>query len=139
MAKRQSGFTLIEILIVVIILGILAAIVIPQFTSASDDAKLSAVKSTVSSVQAQLELYKFQTGGTPAATSFWALLGTTTVVDGKTFGPWISSAAVNPFSNGSSVIGDDKGSPDWSYVSNLNKFYGKVRTSDSAEVKYPKN
>ncbi|MCC7406490.1 MAG: prepilin-type N-terminal cleavage/methylation domain-containing protein, partial [Phycisphaeraceae bacterium] len=39
MIRRKSGFTLIEILIVVVILGILAAIVIPQFTNASETAK----------------------------------------------------------------------------------------------------
>ena len=42
---RKTGFTLVEILIVVIILGILAAIVIPQFTNASQDAIESALLS----------------------------------------------------------------------------------------------
>ncbi|MHC4363321.1 MAG: type IV pilin protein, partial [Planctomycetota bacterium] len=41
--KAQSGFTLVEILIVVVILGILAAIVIPQFTDASTEAKMSSL------------------------------------------------------------------------------------------------
>ena len=47
MVHKNRGFTLVEILIVVIILGILAAIVIPQFTSASSDARNSSVASTL--------------------------------------------------------------------------------------------
>jgi len=44
MKRNSRGFTLVEILIVVIILGILAAIVIPQFSSASNDARRSNVQ-----------------------------------------------------------------------------------------------
>ncbi len=56
--RAKSGFTLVEILIVVVILGILAAIVIPQFTSASTEAKQSALVSNLQSVRSQIELYK---------------------------------------------------------------------------------
>ena len=58
----KRGFTLVEILIVVIILGILAAIVIPQFTNASQDARRSSLASTVQTVRSQIELYKLQHG-----------------------------------------------------------------------------
>ena len=75
---NRRAFTLIEILIVVVILGILAAIVIPQFTEASDDAAISSTKSTLQTVRAQLELFKFKNGlyplgnGTPAMpTALW--------------------------------------------------------------------
>ncbi len=64
--RAQRAFTLIEILIVVVILGILAAIVIPQFTSASDDAAQSSAKSHLQTVRAQIQLYKFENGGFPA-------------------------------------------------------------------------
>ncbi len=57
---KSKGFTLVEILIVVIILGILAAIVIPQFTQASQDARLSALASDLQTLRGQLELYKVQ-------------------------------------------------------------------------------
>ena len=56
--KAKKGFTLVEILIVVVILGILAAIVIPQFTSASVEAKESALVSDIQSMRSQIELYK---------------------------------------------------------------------------------
>lgn len=64
---QKRAFTLIEILIVVVILGILAAIVIPQFSEASDDAAESSVKSTLQTVRAQLELFKFKNGAYPGA------------------------------------------------------------------------
>ena len=58
--KKRSGFTLVEILIVVVILGILAAIVIPQFSSASEEAKLSNLVSDLQTVRSQIQLYKLQ-------------------------------------------------------------------------------
>lgn len=57
---RKTGFTLVEILIVVIILGILAAIVIPQFTDASTSAKESSLESNLQALRSQCELYKVQ-------------------------------------------------------------------------------
>jgi len=64
--STNRAFTLIEILIVVVILGILAAIVIPQFTSASDDAQNSSVQSQLQTVRGQIELYNVQQNGYPA-------------------------------------------------------------------------
>ncbi|MGB7815391.1 MAG: type II secretion system protein [Methylotenera sp.] len=59
----QRGFTLVELLIVVIILAILAAIVIPQFSSATVDAQESALDSNLSALRSAIELYKAQHGG----------------------------------------------------------------------------
>jgi general secretion pathway protein G len=58
--RTRKGFTLIEILIVVIILGILAAIVIPQFTNASEDARRSSLASQLQTLRSQVELFKLQ-------------------------------------------------------------------------------
>ena len=51
---KKSAFTLVEILIVVIILGILAAIVIPQFTQASNDARTNSMRSDLQTVRSQI-------------------------------------------------------------------------------------
>ena len=56
----KKGFTLVEILIVVIILGILAAIVIPQFTEASAEARVSNLVTNLQTIRSQLLLYKTQ-------------------------------------------------------------------------------
>lgn len=54
------GFTLVEILIVVIILAILACIVIPQFTEASYEARVSALVNNLQTIRSQTQLYKVQ-------------------------------------------------------------------------------
>lgn len=55
--RRTTGFTLVEILIVVVILGILAAIVVPQFTKATDDASSTATYDTLNRVRRAVEIY----------------------------------------------------------------------------------
>lgn len=61
--NRQRGFTLVELLIVVIILAILAAVVVPQFSGSTADAKLSALDTTLASMRSAVELYGQQHGG----------------------------------------------------------------------------
>ena len=65
--RPQRGFTLVELLIVVIILAILAAIIVPQFTAATDDAAQSAYDSNVANIRAAIDLYRQQHGEYPSA------------------------------------------------------------------------
>lgn len=63
---KKSAFTLIEILIVVILLGILAAIVVPQFTDASDEAKAKRVLTDERILKSAVQLYRAKEGAFPA-------------------------------------------------------------------------
>ena len=84
--QLQKGFTLVELLIVVIILAILAAIVVPQFASTTDDAKVSSLDSTLSNMRSAIALYRQQhtaypgnlasSGGAAACTGASGAVGT---------------------------------------------------------------
>ena len=107
--KAKSGFTLVEILIVVVILGILAAIVIPQFTEASTEAKTSSLCTDLQTIRSQIELYKIQhndnlpgvANGTHVGTADFteAMTGQTDIYGavGNTFGPYIQKLPSNQF------------------------------------------
>jgi len=108
--RGRKGFTLVEILIVVVILGILAAIVIPQFSSASTEAKEASLCSDLQSMRAAIELYKIQhndempTDG--GATFSECMTGVTDVAgdvsalnpgDWGAYGPYLQRIPTNPF------------------------------------------
>ena len=53
-----AGFTLVELLIVVIVLALLAAVVIPQFSESSDDARLASLKANLTLMRSAIDRYK---------------------------------------------------------------------------------
>jgi general secretion pathway protein G len=61
----RAAFTLIEVLIVVVIISVMAAIVIPHFVDASNDARASALAHNLSVLRAQIQLYKINHGSLP--------------------------------------------------------------------------
>jgi general secretion pathway protein G len=116
---RKSGFTLVEILIVVIILGILAAIVIPQFTNASEDARKNSVTSQLQTIRSQLALASVQhldvvspkliAGGANAwddLTTKTDAVAAYTADNAGTCGPYLNSAPTNPLNGNTDVVID---------------------------------
>jgi prepilin-type N-terminal cleavage/methylation domain-containing protein len=112
----QRGFTLVELMIVVALLGILAAIAIPQFSSSASEARSAALSSDLAAIRKQIDLYRYHhQEQLPAAVGetgaeFIRRLTTKTDLAGNSgddFGPYFLRMPVNPFNNLSTVrIGD---------------------------------
>lgn len=129
----HSGFTLMEILIVVILLGILAMVVVPQITISSEDTKASTLQSNLSQLRSLLEIYYAQhnetypgevddtDGAGPPADASVAFVNQLTLytkasgqaskTDKANFplGPYIKSNALppNPFNNQNTIVIDN--------------------------------
>jgi prepilin-type N-terminal cleavage/methylation domain-containing protein len=66
--SRGGAFTLIEILIVVILLGVLAAIVVPSFSNTTEDAQLTTCLTNLKIIQGSMNLYHVRNGRYPTTT-----------------------------------------------------------------------
>lgn len=64
--NKQTGFSLIEIMVVVVILGILASVVVPRIISRPDEARVVKAKQDVLAIQSALDLYKLDNGFYPS-------------------------------------------------------------------------
>ena len=62
---RTAGFTLVEIMVVVVILGILAVLIVPRVLGRSDEARQAAAKHDIATVMQSLKLYKLDNGRYP--------------------------------------------------------------------------
>jgi len=105
------GFSLIELMIVIVVLGILAAIATPQFTNSSAEARRSSLATMARTLGNQAQVYKLQHGdvlpdlaAASALGNHFGPLMTVTTYNGRDYGPYAMSLAVNPFTEGSTVM-----------------------------------
>lgn len=64
--RNSKGFTLIEIMVVVVILGILAAIIAPRLIGRTDEAKVTEAKVQIKNIETALKMYKLDNGSYPS-------------------------------------------------------------------------
>lgn len=107
--RKRSAFTLVEVLIVVVIMAILAATIIPQFTDSTNDAKLSTSKFNLHTMRSQIELYKAHHNGLLPSNTLIELTKSTDA-DGTQgtgalfpYGPYMREIPANPFTNSPAV------------------------------------
>jgi len=108
---RRSAFTLIEILVVVIVMALLAATIIPQFSSSTIDAKISSLNFNLHTMRSQIELYKVHHNGkAPELNKFLDQMTKPTNISGDTtgsdliYGPYISGQIPANSFNGKNAL-----------------------------------
>lgn len=134
--RHHRGLTLIELMIVVTILAILAAVVIPRYSSANDDAKSSSLASQLHTVNKALFLYKTDHNdnyptNAQMITNQWQVLVNKTDIDGDVsgsdYGPYFLQPPMNAFKDSSVVAADNSAA--WLYDASAGRVQAVVQQS----------
>ncbi len=101
--KREHGFTLIELMLVVMIIATLAALVVPKFTGRAEQAKSAAARSDINvNIPTALDLYELDNGFYPSTEQGLAALReqpATSPVPAKWNGPYLKRKPLDPWGN----------------------------------------
>ena len=141
--RTRRGFTLVEILIVVIILGILAAIVIPQFTNASTSARANSTISQLQTLRSQIQLFKLQHNDSlpDLVTNQWNQLLSTTNIAGTVdssaaglYGPYLQTTPRNSLNNYSTVAAAAGANVGWIYGGTTGSTAGQITATNQTST-----
>lgn len=95
--RNQKGFTMIELMIVIVIMGVIGAAIVPSFGSMTKKAKVSTDVSNLKIVQRQIEIYEAETGTTIATKADGTANDLDAIVDALVTGKYIDEKYVeNP-------------------------------------------
>jgi general secretion pathway protein G len=162
---RLRALTLVEVMVVVAVLGILAAIITPQFQGHITRAKEAAAKDNLCTVRVQIQLYKVDHKGrypgywkgmqAPATTLKYQFIGTSaedgsavasTVKSGEyIYGPYLKQMPINPFNelsgirylaDGVDAVNAVDGMSGWLYKKETGEIFLNWPGTDSQGVKY---
>lgn len=100
--QRQSGFTLIEVMVVVVILGILAAVVVPNIVNKPGEARISKAKTDIRAIESALDDYKLDNFDYPSTEQGLKALLTkpTSAPEPKSWkGPYLKNLSQDPWKN----------------------------------------
>lgn len=93
--KQEQGFTLLELLVVMVIIGLLVSIVGPKYFNQLGKSEVKAAKAQINSLKKALDVYRLDTGHYPDAQIGLGALMTAPTIESKWHGPYLQKEVPN--------------------------------------------